>query len=81
MIILKQQFIKQQFIQFLKQNNAYEQYMLNFNNRSKMSKYYSKKAFKKYFKFTEEKLLITNAFDWDKTKEGFDYWDKIDDKW
>ena len=73
--------IKQQFIHFLKDNNAYEQYMLNFNNRNKMSRHYSKKSFIRYFKITEEILLINNAFDWQYSPENFSFWENLNVKW
>ena len=81
MIIPKQQFIKQLFIYFQKQNNAYERYMLNFNNRSKMSKYYPKKAFKKYFISCYHKDIIYNAFAWKNTPQGNIYWATLSYNW
>ena len=73
--------IKQFFIQFLKQNNVYEKYMLNFNNRNKMSKYYRETPFMKYFMITHDKYLIANAFPWTVSPEKFGFWEDTDDKW
>ena len=73
--------IKQFFIQFLKQNNIYEQYMLNFNNRNKMSKYYRETPFMEYFKLTNDRYLIALAFPWVCSPEKSCFWEDMSDKW
>ena len=70
---------KQLFIKFLKENNAYGQYILNFNNREK----YRNKVCPKnqFFSKTERKEYILCAFDLSKTIEGWSYWNKFHGKW
>lgn len=78
---ITKQNIKQQFIQFLKQNNIYGKFINNFNNRNKMSKYYHETSFMKYFKLTTDRYLIANAFPWVDSPEKFCFWEDMDDKW
>ena len=73
--------VKQHFIHFLKDNNVYEQYILNFNNRKKINKYYRETPFIKYFKITNETLLITNAFYWLSSPEHYYFWYILNKKW
>lgn len=68
--------IKQQFIHFLKQNNAYEQYMFNFNHKRRL-----KINFIQYINNTEPFYLIYNAFNWDRTEEGISTWNKLSKQW
>lgn len=67
---------KKLFIKFLKDNKAYETFMFNLN---------SKKGFfftpKKFFNNTFYEDFVSNAFAWAETKEGYDYWDELEDKW
>ena len=58
------------FKQFLIDNNCLESYLYNL----------------KHFKFSSAssypfKKLIIYTFKWDATKEGFHYWDNLDNKW
>ena len=55
---------------FLKQNNCYGEFVNNFDKELKGQ------IFKDY---TND--VITNAFDWYKTKQGYDYWNDIDYRW
>ena len=72
---------KKLFIKFLKDNNVYEQYMFNFNNRTKISKYYPKKTFTSYFETTDLYLAINNAFNWSDSPEHFRFWENLNTKW
>ena len=73
--------VKQHFIHFLKDNNVYEQFMFDFNNRNKISKYYPKKLFIHFFKTTDETLLIYDAFNWLASPENYRFWSNINKKW
>lgn len=64
--------IKQQFIKFLKDNNAYEQYLFNFNKIYPKNQYLSK--------LTPENF-IDRAFTWCYTNEGWQYWFNLSDEW
>lgn len=70
---------KQIFIQFLKDNDAYEEYVYNFNKREK----FRNKACPKnqFFSKKEPKEYILFAFTWDSTSEGLRFWNEIDIKW
>lgn len=70
---------KQLFIKFLKDNDAYEQYVFNFNKREK----FRNKACPKnqFFSKTEDKAYILCAFTWSRTIEGWSYWNKFHEKW
>ena len=68
---------KQLFIQFLKQNNAFEQFMFNFNN----SRFHPKKSFTRYFETIDKYGAINNAFNWADSPEHFRFWKNMDTKW
>ncbi len=55
------------FVRFLKENNAYLKYMTNAGY------------------LTDEEIDINDsyfeAFVWDNTPEGYDYWDDLDTDW
>lgn len=74
--------IKDKFINFLKVNNALE----NFKNALKEGG--SPIPNLEMFVFTvikieisESESLISGAFSWDRTPEGYDYWYGLDYKW
>ena len=70
---------KQLFIQFLKENNIYEQYMYNFNKREESrNKAYPKNQF---FSKVRREQYINYAFTWSITPEGWSYWNKFHEKW
>ena len=70
---------KQQFIRFLKDNNAYEQYMFNFNKREeKRNKAYPKSQF---FSKTKPENYVNRAFTWINTKEGNPFWFNLSIEW
>ena len=67
------------FMQFLSENAAINQFVSNFNSSADItlssyinSKYKSKEDFKS---------LISSAFGWDNTPEGFNYWAKLSRQW
>lgn len=71
---------KQEFIHFLKENNAYEKYIHNFNNQkgriTKGCVFLSDSD-----NITKGKSFVTGAFFWDQTKEGYSFWFDINKKW
>ena len=67
---------KQQFIQFLKQNNIYEKYVFNFNHKRTI-----KINFIKFLNNVEPFNLIYNAFPWHRTEEGISTWNKLSKQW
>ena len=75
--------VKQLFIHFLKDNNAYEEFIYNFNSKNGIS-YRSHFNFSqptKYFPCSLRKDFIYNAFAWIDTTQGFDYWCRLSYNW
>lgn len=75
---------EQQFIHFLKKNNAYEQFMFNFKihrikykNLSGTSMLTEKNFFLNIF----YRDFLSYAFFWKDTPQGYDYWCKLYYKW
>ena len=61
------------FVRFLKERNAYDKYRHNlFLNKGC--------NYKTFLKMFMNGGLISNAFSWRDTKEGFDYWEKLYDE-
>ena len=65
--------LKKQFIQFLKDNNAY--YEFEHNLSTKFHYYIS------MFSLKQSTSIIDDAFIWRETREGFSFWSEIDQKW
>lgn len=65
--------MKEKFINFLKVNKAHEKFIKNLRN----SRYSSIDEFED----EEYDDWILNAFRWDKTPEGEEYWQELDDMW
>lgn len=65
--------LKKQFIQFLKDNNTYEEFKHNLS--TKFQHYISK------FSLYHSTSIIDDAFYWSETREGFSFWSEIDKKW
>lgn len=63
---------------FLRATNSYSQYMFNIENG-----YWNTLSDVVDHSITEEDAhsVITNSFDWSKTKEGSVYWENIHNKW
>lgn len=70
---------KKEFIQFLKQNNAYEQFMFNFKKQNDFFR--TKKSNFVNYSPTDLWKYVDYAFNWNKTNEGWDYWAILDKKW
>jgi len=68
--ILDKDVSKIKLSEFLKENKCYDKFINNFNK-----KFY-------YLDWKSEiKWTINNAFAWERTKEGFEYWEKINTLW
>ena len=65
---------KQQFIQFLKQNNAYELFIYYFRLNRKQS-------LPNFINRNDSDVYIDFAFTWDETNEGWEYWHTLHMKW
>lgn len=70
------------FIRFLKSENAYAKYKINLFNPS------VKSNIKTFFLSKDNVLInkvsgsyICGAFNWRKSKEGYNYWRDLDEKW
>ena len=63
------------FISFLKENNAYERYKANLINAIG---YYDAEN---WLKYVEIDKVITHAFFWGNTKEGFNFWRGVNREW
>jgi len=78
--------MKAKFEQFMRDNNALDSFIANFYfianlyeenaNASLIEEYYSKRTH--YDDWSE---VITDAFNWEKTPQGEDYWAMLDTKW
>ena len=75
---------KQQFIKFLKDNTAYEEFMFNFE--SKKGKYFRTNrgivcSTKSYFDTCLMKNYLIDAFLWGITLQKYNYWSSLNRKW
>lgn len=69
--------IKNKFIDFLKENRAYKQFIQNIPNQdNKDIDLFYLKNIKKGPSF-----LISGAFEWNRTKEGILFWGNLSEKW
>jgi len=62
--------MKEKFLQFLKDNGALEKFKDNLDY-----------PFAKYLRNHLGRSIISTAFSWDYSKEGWRYWNDIDTKW
>lgn len=67
------QYLKIQFLKFLKKKQAYYRYL-------KYSKF-TDKTLKKFLEFTTPYNYVDAAFLWGCTNEGKPYWEKIHQEW
>ena len=65
------------FFAFLKDNNAYNGYIINLTKRFKENK---NQAIS-YVRDTPMPSLIARAFFWENKKEQLDFWRKLNTKW
>jgi hypothetical protein len=60
----------EKFIKFLKKNNAYDKFRINYLNSE--------------YLYCNDIILynyLYESFSWSKTKEGFNYWNNLNNKW
>ena len=74
--------ILKRFIAFLKQNGAYKIYLNNISRERGVSEaiLFIKSAFNIWEDYKGQRL-ITGAFSWSKTEEGYIFWRKLHNKW
>lgn len=72
----------EKFIKFLEDNNAWENFERAFKNYRRDVKDYRRdiKDYKETCKAIENAEL-SSAFRWVATREGTEYWQKLEDKW
>jgi len=78
-----------EFLLFLKENNALRGYQIAvreqklnyFNTIENKINIFSIKPLKKLFCKEYYDVLVDYAFTWALTKEGHEYWEKLDSKW
>ena len=63
------------FIKFLEANNAWENFERAFENYGRNAKDYKKEC------EGNINIELDAAFRWDKTEEGIQYWNDLNDKW
>ena len=66
--------MKEKFIQFLKDNNCYDQFVYN-------TQHVVCGVEIKYFRVKEARAFVSKGFIWNRTIEGFEYWVTIHNKW
>ena len=71
------------FIKFLKDNNAYGQYLINFYKGESFRKTYCPAGYHtiKYFFSLNRERYIVYAFNFATTCEGSNYWENLSNKW
>lgn len=74
---------KKEFITFLKRYKAYSAYRHNIRTPNFINTFAINRA-KEISSFTigtDPKNLIDSTFYWYRTKEGYDYWNRLNDIW
>ena len=71
--------IRQQFINFLKKQKCYDNYMENL--KTDFSPFYENVDFKHFLQIVYPKSWIGLAFHWADTLEGYDYWLRLNQMW
>ena len=68
--------MKEQFIEFLKENEAYRDYIKNLKNHRGLTldEYFNRRC-------ADEESVLMDAFVWAETKEGYEYWKNLNKKW
>lgn len=76
--VIKENYIPlNKFIYFLKINNIYESYIYNLK---KDNITYPNNLLDLY-KYTDEAYFVAKGFIWRNTKEGYEYWEIINNEW
>lgn len=73
------------FIHFLKENNAYENFIYNFKNRTKGKQEYFRRSrnltLMAYISTTHILSYVSHSFDWYASPESDVFWRDISNKW
>jgi len=70
------------FVKFLKDNGVYNEFIYNCNNKANNAFIRKEwKSLKTFCTDLNDYAYIRYAFIWIETKEGYDFWNKIDDDW
>lgn len=72
--------IKQQFINFLKKQKCYDDYMLYFNTNDSQL-YYRDYDFEYFLETVHVKHWLDLAFSWNESLEGHAYWYRLHSLW
>ena len=67
--------MEETFINFLKRFNAYDEFINNLTVQEEFS------SLDQLFHNSETCDWIDDAFWWDKTPEGYEYWESLDNLW
>jgi hypothetical protein len=67
----------EKFVNFLEENNAYDKFIYNI----KYISYLDFECLKTYCNDTIKHNYLYYSFNWAKTSEGFDFWEKLNIKW
>ncbi len=83
-----------EFIWFLKDNGVYTSFLRNFKSQTELRLSLCNIVYQSYFfglvdktlidyyaKIISRKDIFILSFEWDDTKEGFDFWKKISDEY
>lgn len=65
------------FFRFLKENKCAHEFFKNFFERHKYIEY-NELAFRNYFSQLRLRSIIDSAFNWRDTRQGHEYWEKLD---
>ena len=94
--IMKPSEIRMEFIKFLKNNNAYDEYLYAVRDKIKEYKDYDKikplylyclinplvrPKLNQIFQGKHPKDIIDRSFCWADTQQGHRFWEKLNDKW
>lgn len=66
--------MKEKFIDFLKKENAFDSYVTHFNE-------HRKGAMIEWLNVKDPEDYIDCAFLWERTSEGWEYWNKLNEQW
>ena len=73
--------MKEKFIQFLKDNGAFEKFEANLKDTSCKFAKGDPDTIDKLTEDCDDTCLISSAFWWPNSPEGIKYWTKINNKW
>lgn len=83
--MIKKDVSPQEFVSFLKNNNCYKQFRKGFYTPYLRDSYHnsSKECFSQKLMRTnyDYRFFLSYAFEWNDTKEGYDFWYSVRHKW